>query len=427
MSKTACVILAAGKGVRMGSEKSKVLHPLCGKPLLSYVIACARETNMNPIHTIIGHGAEKVKAAFSGENLKWVLQEKQMGTAHAISLAAPLLRDSSGTLVVLCGDAPLITAETLNKLVSLHEMNKDTAVTVLSGIVNSPNQYGRLIRNATGQLMAIIETSNATEEQLRINEINSGIYAFNPQKLFDAIKEVKPNSKNGEYYLPDVVSLLAKKGERVEVLVAQDATECLGINSREELAKANRIMEERIQKKLINQGVLIIDPSKTYIEADVNIGTDTVIFPFTVIRSGVKIGANCEVGPFSHLRTGTVLKDHAEVGNFTETKKTKIGEHSKAKHLSYLGDTIIGNNVNIGAGTITANYDGKSKHQTVIEDGASTGSGTVLVAPVKLGKDSVTGAGAVVTKGNDVPQGVTVAGVPAKPLGSKKPKHKRKK
>ena len=420
MSQVAGVILAAGKGTRMHSDEPKVLHQLCGEALLYYVISTMREAEIHQIYTVVGYAHEKVEASFKNEPVYWVYQGEQRGTGHAVSVTASFLGDFEGIVLVLYGDAPLITAETLKKLIQTHQTNKDTVATVLTTIVNNPNGYGRIIRNETGQVIAIVEDTEAKDEEKKIKEINSGIYAFNSQIVFDALKRIKPNPKNGEYQLTDVISLFVKKGERVEALIAPDANECLGINSRDELVNASRIMQERIQHRLMNQGVTIIDPAKTYIENNVTIGADTVIYPFTVIRSGVKIGRHCEVGPFSHLRKGTVLDDHAEVGNFTEAKQTKLGKHSKAKHLSYLGDAVIGDDVNIGAGTITANFDGEKKHKTVIEDGASTGSGTILIAPVKLGREAVTGAGAVVTKGDNVPKATTVVGIPAKPLKKKK-------
>lgn len=420
MSQVAGVILAAGKGTRMHSDEPKVLHHLCGEALLYYVISAVREAGINPVYAVVGYKREKVQETFKNENIYWVSQGEQRGTGHALSVTASLLAEFEGTVVVLCGDAPLITIETLKKLIETHEANKDTVATILTTVVNNPASYGRIVRNNTGQVVAIVEDKEAIEEEKKIREINSGTYAFNSQVVFDALKKVKPNPKNGEYQLTDVISLLVKRGERVEALMAPDTSECLGINSRDELINASRIMQERIQHNLMSQGVTIIDPTKTYIENNVTIGADTVIYPFTVIRSGVKIGRHCEVGPFSHLRKGTVLDDHAEVGNFTEAKQTKIGKHSKAKHLSYLGDAVIGDDVNIGAGTITANFDGEKKSKTIIEDGASTGSGTILIAPVKLGRDAVTGAGAVITKGNNVPKGTTVVGIPAKPLKKKR-------
>jgi bifunctional UDP-N-acetylglucosamine pyrophosphorylase/glucosamine-1-phosphate N-acetyltransferase len=424
MSQTAGVILAAGKGTRMNSDDPKVLHKICGQPLLYYVIEAAKEAEITPLYAVVGYGSDKVEKAFKKESVSWVLQSEQCGTGHALSVTSPSLAGFDGTLVVLCGDAPLITPETIRKLIKLHETNKDTVATILTTIVDDPASYGRIIRNETGQVIAIVENNLATPEEKKIKEINSGIYAFNARSVFDTLKKIKPNPKNGEYQLTDVISLFVRSGKRVEAFLINESSECLGINSREELINASKIMSKRIQDKLIKQGVTIIDPANTYIESDVSIGADTIIYPFTVINSGVKIGSHCEVGPFSHLRSGTILDDHAEIGNFTETKKTKVGKHSKAKHLSYLGDAMIGDNVNIGAGTITANFDGENKYKTIIEDGASTGSGTVLVAPVRMGKDSVTGAGAIVTKGNDIPDKATVVGVPAKQLKKKKSKSK---
>lgn len=446
MKQVSGVILAAGKGIRMRSDLPaprlppsltlrrtsrqaglpKVLHKVGGKPLLHYVITTAQACDISPLYAVIGYQADKVKKAFQNAGVSWVNQKDQRGTAHALSLTASRLANSKGILLVLCGDTPLITLSVLQGLIQTHK-NKNPACTVLTVLLNDPASYGRIVRTqhpsariGAGQVTKIVEAGDATADERKINEINSGIYAFNPQKVYAALKGIKPNPKKGEYYLTDVVSLLVKKGEQVEAYVAPESKDCLGVNSPEELVAANRLMQERIQRHLINQGVTILDPTNTYIETDVEIGQDTIIYPFTVVRSGVRVGKHCELGPFSHLREGTVLADYAEIGNFTEAKKTRMGQHSKAKHLSYLGDGIIGDDVNIGAGTILANFDGKKKHQTIIEDGASTGSGTVLIAPVKMGKNSVTGAGAVVSKGQDVPKGETVIGVPAKPLRKKK-------
>jgi bifunctional UDP-N-acetylglucosamine pyrophosphorylase/glucosamine-1-phosphate N-acetyltransferase len=419
--KLAVVILAAGKGTRMVSDKPKVLHQLCGKPLLYHVLEAAKELKPSAVYAVVGYQAEDVEEAFKSEDINWINQGEQRGTGHALLATESFLSDWPGRLMVLCGDAPLITDRTLNKLMENHAKSDDTAMTVLTTRIDNPTGYGRIVRDSDNNITGIVEESEAAPEQKQIKEINSGAYVFDPAKVFRALKKIKAHHKSGEYHLPDVINILAERKETIEsyLVSGEQAVECLGINSRTELLNASRIMQKRIMQEFIDKGISIIDPPNTYIEAGVDIGKDTVIYPFTVIRSGVTIGRHCEVGPFSHLRPGTVLDDHAEVGNFTETKKTHIGRHSKAKHLSYLGDADIGDEVNIGAGTITANYDGKSKHKTVIEDEAATGSGTILVAPVRMGKGAQTGAGAVVAKGKNVPDGVIVVGIPAQPIKKK--------
>lgn len=428
--KLAVVILAAGKGTRMVSDKPKVLHQLCGKPLLYHVLEATKQLKPSAVYVVVGYQAEEVEEVFKSEDLNWINQSKQRGTGHALLATESFLNDWEGLLLVLCGDVPLIKTRTLNKLIEIHQKSKeripsgvkDTAMTVLTTQVDNPSGYGRIVRDSDNNIIGIVEESEATAEQKRIKEINSGTYVFTPTKVFKALKKIKAHQKSGEYHLPDVINIMAERRERIQSysVSGEQAMECLGINSRTELLNASRIMQQRIIQGFSDDGVTIIDPPNTYIEAGVAIGKDTVIYPFTVIRAGVVVGRHCEVGPFSHLRSGTVLDDHAEVGNFTETKKTHIGRHSKAKHLSYLGDANIGDEVNIGAGTITANYDGKDKHKTVIEDEASTGSGTILVAPVKMGKGAQTGAGAVVARGKNVPDGVTVVGIPAQPIKKNK-------
>ena len=419
MKELAAIILAAGKGTRLVSEKPKVLHLLAGKPLLYYSLKLVWEVGANPCYVVVGYEADKVKEAFKNESVYWVDQGEQRGTGHALSVTASMLSDFDGDLLVLYGDTPVLTVNTLRELIKVHQQSPDTTATLLSFRMANPTGYGRIIRDEHNKVIRIVEENDATGEEKKITEINAGVYLFNPASIFNALKKIKPNSRDGEYQLTDTILFLAKKGERVQGYCSPDPEACPGINSREELVAVQRLMQQRIQEDLLKAGVTIIDPANTYIETDVVIGPDTTIYPFTVIRTGVKIGRHCEVGPFSHLRTGTVLEDYAEVGNFTEAKQTKLGRHSKAKHLSYLGDAVIGDDVNIGAGTITANFDGKNKYQTIIEDGASTGSGTILIAPMKLGKEAVTGAGAVVPKGTKVPDGTTVVGIPARPLKKK--------
>ncbi|MEK7466430.1 MAG: NTP transferase domain-containing protein [Planctomycetota bacterium] len=407
----AAVILAAGQGVRMKSDRAKVLHEVCGKTLLAHVLDAVRTLKPDPLIVVVGQGAEEVKAEFKGEKVTWVEQKERRGTGHALAQAEAALNGFTGRLFVLCGDAPLVRAETLE---ALGRAANGRVATVLTCEVEDASGYGRIIRGSKGDVTRIVEHRDATEEEREIREINSGGYAFDAPAVFDAVRQLKPANAQGEYYLTDVLPVMMKKG-RLGACVAEDPAEVLGVNSRRDLALATSKMRDRILRQHMDAGVTIVAPDLTFIECGVEIGADTVIEPFTVIRSGVKIGSHCEVGPFCQLRAGAVLEDHAEVGNFVEMKKSRLGSHSKAKHLSYLGDATIGARVNIGAGTITANYDGVNKHPTVIEDGASTGSHTVLVAPSTMKKGSKTGAGAVVTR-KTMAEGETWVGVPARPL-----------
>ncbi|MDI6733321.1 MAG: NTP transferase domain-containing protein [Planctomycetota bacterium] len=417
--KVAAVVLAAGKGTRMFSPYPKVLQEICGKPLLYYTFKTLKEIELEKVYVVIGYEAEKVKDAFKDEQVSWVRQNELKGTADALETTAQFLKDHKGSILVLSGDTPLINPTLLKGLIQVHQNSLKTAATVLTCSLDVAGSYGRIIRDKKGGLKGIVEAEECSEKQKKIKEINSGTYVFD-NKVFDALKKVKPNPSNGEYYLPKVIDVFAREGKKVKTLVAENPAECLGVNTTDELNTAAKIMRQRIIDGFQQKGVIITDPENTYIEEEVLIGKETIIYPFTVIHSGVLIGERCQVGPFSHLRKGTVLEDGAGVGNFTETKKTRLGRNSKAKHLSYLGDAIIGADVNIGAGTITANYDGVRKEQTVIEDGASTGSGTVLVAPVRMGRRSKTGAGAVVTKGYNVPEDATVVGIPAKPVSNRR-------
>jgi bifunctional UDP-N-acetylglucosamine pyrophosphorylase/glucosamine-1-phosphate N-acetyltransferase len=411
--KVKAVVLAAGKGVRMKSERAKVLHEVLGRPVLDYVLENLRGAGIDDLVVVVGHQAEEVRKMASG--CRFVEQSEQKGTGHALLQAEGALKGFEGDLVVATGDAPLIGPKTLARLLDEHRLN-GRAATFLSACLDDPTGYGRVVRDpATRKFLRFAEEADATPEERNLVEVNSGTYVFRAPEVFGALRELRPDNRKGELYLTDALSILLRKGGAVDACRSTNPDEIYGINSRRDLVAATNFLRWRILERHMDAGVTIVDPSTTFVEGDVEIGADTVIEPFTVIRSGVRIGRGCEVGPFCQLRSGTVLEDGAEVGNFVEVKKSRIGAHSKAKHLAYLGDATLGARVNIGAGTITANYDGRAKHATVVEDDVHVGSNTVLVAPVRLGKGSRTGAGAVVAKG-EVPAGATVVGVPARPL-----------
>ena len=410
-SDTAAIVLAAGKGVRMRSPLAKVLHKILGRPVVHYVLSALRSAGVSKLVAIVGHQEDEVRKAVGIAT--FVRQSEQKGTGHAVRCAEASLKGFAGDCFVLAGDAPLVKGDTLRLMLDAHRAEK-SACTVLTSCVDNPAGYGRIVRDKEGRFERIVEEADASEQQKFIQEVNSGTYVFSAPALFEALRDVKADNAKGEYYLTDVLAVLLGKGRRVSTYKAGDQSEVYGINSRQDLVVATNFLRWRVMDLHLSGGVTIVDPSTTYIEEDVAIGQDTVILPFSVIEHDVTVGSHCEIGPFAHLRPGTVLEDHAEIGNFVEVKKSRIGRHSKAKHLSYLGDATLGDHVNIGAGTITANYDGRNKHATVIGDGASTGSNTVLVAPVTLGKGAKTGAGTVVLAGRDVPAGATVVGVPAR-------------
>jgi bifunctional UDP-N-acetylglucosamine pyrophosphorylase / glucosamine-1-phosphate N-acetyltransferase len=430
------VILAAGQGTRMKSNMPKVLHRLSGKPLLEYVLRTARALSPASVTLILGHGADAVRSTVVDRpNIAWALQEPQLGTAHALQQAESHLAGRQGALVLLSGDVPLLTGGTLQRLVDTHQATGATA-TVVTAIVDRPYGYGRIVRSR-GRIARIVEERDASAQVRQIREINGGIYAFDLAPLFDALRGIASQNAQGEYYLTDLIAIYRRRKLRVETLVVDNPREIRGINSRTELAEVSRIVRQTKNEELMAAGVTIIDPATTYIDPDVEIGADTVIHPGVAIEGQSRIGAACEIhsnvrivdseigdkvivqnfcliigsriaasasiGPFAHLRPGTVIGESAKIGNFVELKKTTMGPGSKANHLAYLGDATIGAKVNVGAGTITCNYDGTAKHPTVIEDGAFIGSDTQLIAPVRIGKDAYVGAGSSITE--DVPAG----------------------
>ena len=442
------LILAAGLGTRMKSGRAKVLHELGGLPLITYVCRAAQSLGPKRIYVVVGHQAAEVEKAVNAEAgalAEFVNQTEQRGTGDAVIAAKAQLANSDSLVLVLPGDVPLIRAETLKALIDNHK-SSGAACSVLSVRLENPTGYGRIVRDENESFVRIVEQKDATPEEQKVKEINSGIYCFASRKLFAALARVKPANKQGEFYLTDVPEILLGDGEQVNVYLHGDAREVSGINTRAELAEfENLLRRNTIRKLMVEAGVTFLDPSRAYISAEARLGRDCVLHPDVCIegnsvigeaceiRSGTRITnsrlgnnvvvkdhcvivdseieSNCSVGPFAHLRMNTRLEEGSAVGNFVEVKKSRLGRGSKSMHLTYLGDATIGEKTNIGAGTITCNYDGKDKHQTIIEDDVRIGSDTMLVAPVKVGKGSVTAAGSVVTK--DVPPDTLVAGVPA--------------
>jgi bifunctional UDP-N-acetylglucosamine pyrophosphorylase / glucosamine-1-phosphate N-acetyltransferase len=448
------LILAAGLGTRMHSRTAKVLHQLGGRPLIAHVChtAAALVKEGRPVHIVVGHQAEEVRAAVIEElgegGAIFITQTEQRGTGDAVMAAHAALAEANSTLLVLSGDVPLMHHETLGALVHQHRTHRGrgAACSVLTVKLEDPTGYGRIVRNADGRFERIVEQKDATPEERQIKEINSGIYCFETRVLFGALARVQPANAQGEYYLTDVPGILRADGEDVSIFTHTDAREVSGINTRVELAEFERLLRLRTLRRLmLDSGVTIIDPAHTYVSPEAQIGHDTIIYPGVAIegrthigegceiRSGTRISNsrvgsgvrikdhsvivdsdiadNCSVGPFAHLRMNAQLEEQSAVGNFVEMKKSRLGRKSKAMHLTYLGDAEVGARTNIGAGTVTCNYDGVNKNPTVIEQDVKIGSDTMLVAPVTVGARSVTGAGSVVTR--DVPPDTLVAGVPA--------------
>ncbi|MEN8148845.1 MAG: NTP transferase domain-containing protein [Planctomycetota bacterium] len=426
----AVVILAAGQGKRMKSDLPKVVFDLAGWPLIRHVIEAVKPLKAARTIAVTGHGRKLVEKAIEGAGVKGagvetVLQREQKGTGHAVKCAEKALKGFDGDVMVLLGDVPLMRPALLRSLLTAHRRRK-AAATILTTLLHDPTGYGRILRDEKGEVRAIREEKDASPAERSVREINSGIMVFRSDLLWPALRRLRADNAQGEYYLTDVPGFLIERGEKVLGLEAPDPDDVSGINCLADLADLAWVARQRILEEHMERGVRVVDPSSVYVDRGVKIGAGTTIFPFTVITGDVVIGKGCEVGPFSHLRTGTRLKDGAQVGNFVETKKSVVGKGTKAKHLTYLGDAVIGEKTNIGCGTITANYDGVNKHRTTIGDRVHVGSGTVFVAPVTVGDDSTTGAGAIVPSGRDVPKGETVVGVPARILPSKKPGRKKR-
>ena len=430
------VVLAAGKGTRMKSGLPKVLHAAGGLPLIEHVLRTADTLSPTSIVIVVGHQAEAVRGALAGRpNLQFVLQEPQLGTGHALLQAGDALAGATGTVVLLSGDVPLLTPATLQALVSRH-VETGAAATVLTAMVADPAGYGRIERR-DGEISAIVEHKDASPEQRQIREVNSGIYAFDLQPLFGSLKQIGSANAQGEYYLPDLVRIYRDRGLTVETVRLDDPGEIFGVNSRKELAQIGQLLKMTRNDALMASGVTIVDPATAYIGPDVAIAPDTVIHPNVYLEGRTTIGSGCEIqcgvrivnstladnvfvnsycvitdshvasgaklGPFAHIRPDSHVGEDAHVGNFVELKKTTLGRGAKANHLAYLGDAVIGEKVNVGAGTITCNYDGKKKHQTTIEDGAFIGSDSQLIAPVTVGRGAYVAAGSSITE--NVPAG----------------------
>lgn len=406
------IILAAGKGTRMKSAVPKVLHPVCGKPIIQYVLDITKSVGSLKNYIVLGHKSDEVAEYLPKEAI--VVQQKQLlGTADAVKSVENKMKSYRGHVLILCGDTPLLNKSMIRELIRKHKKSNASA-TVLTTVVHDPQGYGRIIRDEGGNIVAIREEKDAAGFEKSIAEINVGVYCFKAQDLFKGLKSIQLNTKKKEFYLTDIFEYFTENGLKAATVETEHPEEGLGVNSRSDLAVAESIIRQRILKSIMQQGVTIIDPSTTYIDENVKIGTDTVIRPFTVIEKGSKIAANCSIGPFAHIRPGTKIDKNVVIGNFTEVSRSKIGQDTLVKHFSFLGDATLGKNVNIGAGTVTANYDGENKHNTKIGDQAFIGSDSVLIAPSKIGKKAVIGAGSVVTKGTNVADGGTYAGVPAK-------------
>jgi bifunctional UDP-N-acetylglucosamine pyrophosphorylase/glucosamine-1-phosphate N-acetyltransferase len=439
MQELGVVVLAAGQGTRMKSNLPKVLHPLGGRPLFLHVLRTAQRLNPNPVAIVIGHGAEAVRSAYAGNDVAWILQEQQRGTGHAVLCAKEAFKGFKGEVIILSGDVPFIREQTLLMLVA-HHRSRSAALTLLTAFLDEPKGYGRILRDDHGNVTGIVEEKDATLGERRIREVNAGVYVVSAPFVFAALSEIKNHNQQGEYYLPDIVAIGLAQRADIETVRVDDVREMLGINTREELAFMEKNLRQSINKKWMLAGVTFKDPDTTYIEDGVTIGKDTVIGPNTQLRGKTVVGERCQIdgsafltdaqigdevhlrfsvvmtgcrvangaiiGPFAHLRPGSNLGPNVHIGNFVETKEAKIGQGTKANHLTYLGDVTIGSEANIGAGTITCNYDGFHKYNTTIGDRVQVGSDTTLIAPVSLGDDVYVATASTVR--HDVPAGALV-------------------
>ncbi|ODT98933.1 MAG: UDP-N-acetylglucosamine pyrophosphorylase [Planctomycetes bacterium SCN 63-9] len=410
------IILAAGHGKRMKSDKAKVLHEVCGRPMIRYVVDAARGAGARSIIVVVGYAADQVLDALRGEpDVHFATQTEQLGTGHAVKVCHPLLADYTGPVLILVGDEPLLRPEPLADL--LKRQKTDQAACLLgTAVVDDPAGFGRILRDSAGRFLRIVEERDCTPEERAIREVNPSCYVFELPTLWEALDKVGTGNAQGEYYLTDAPALLHEMGRKVVALDVLAADDILGVNTRQHLAQAGAIMQARIQNHWMTEGVTIVDPRNTYIDGQARIGLDTVIYPFSVLSGAVTIGNRCQIGPLAHLRDGTVLDDGVTVGAFVEIKNSHLETGAIVRHLAYLGDADIGRDVNIGATAVTANFDGTSKHPIMIGDNAKIGAGAILIAPVNVGKQAEVGANAVVPRNRDVADGDTVVGVPARPL-----------
>ena len=433
MDRLAVVVLAAGKGTRMKSELPKVLHKVCGKAMIEHILSAAQDLNPEISIVVVGYKGEAVKAELKDLAVDFAYQKQQLGTGHAVMQVEEFLADFRGSVLVLCGDTPLLTAKTLSNLVEKQQQQGVAAV--LTTEVDDPSWYGRIVRDSSGNLVKIVEEEDATPKERQIKEINTGTYCFDSRYLFKALQEIEADNAQGEYYLTDVIEVLTYEGEAVAAELTIDSAETLGVNTKRHLAKAEKRLRNRVCNKHLAAGVTIMDPENTFVDSEVEIGQDTVIYPYTIIEGETRIGSNCiigpysriidsqlatgvevqnsvikkakvgaevQIGPFAYLRPGTELESEVKIGDFVEVKKSFIGRGSKVPHLSYVGDATIGEKVNLGAGTIIVNYDGVVKHPTNIEDEAFIGCNSNLIAPLTVGKGAYVGAGSTINE--DVPE-----------------------
>lgn len=434
MSLTYAVVLAAGQGTRMKSKRHKVLHPVCGKPMVEHVLASLDQAGISRTLVVIGNLAEQVKETL-GEQVEYVYQLEQLGTGHAVMQAVPKLTGFTGVTLVCYGDTPLISPGTIQDMLKTHR-EKGASATVLTAVVEQPFGYGRIIRDSDGSVLRIVEEKDATPEEKTITEVNSGTYCFDNEALLQALEQIDNHNAQGEYYLTDCLDIIRRQGLRVEAYTVSDSDEILGVNDRAQLAVVDEILRKRIRLQHMKNGVSMIDPNSVYIDTDVEIGADTILYPGTFLQADTKIGCQCEIGPnvqisrstvgdsthikqavlleakvgncvtigpFSYLRPGTLIEDGVKVGDFVEIKNSTIGTGSKVPHLAYVGDADIGSHTNIGCGVITVNYDGAKKHRTVVGDHSFIGSNSNLVAPVTVGDHAYVAAGSTIT--DHVPSG----------------------
>jgi bifunctional UDP-N-acetylglucosamine pyrophosphorylase / glucosamine-1-phosphate N-acetyltransferase len=429
-----CIILAAGEGKRFKSTRPKPLHAICGSPLIDHVLSSVTTLGCDRAVVIVGAGREQVEAHLAGRGVETAVQDRQLGTGHATSCAREAFADHSGPVLVTYADVPLIRPETLGALIAQHRAS-GAAATILTAMYDDPTGYGRIVRDADGGVSAIVEHRDADEATRAIHEINSGICVFGAPLLFAELETLAPNNDQGEYYLTDVIGRLVARGLHVGAMVISDREEIMGVNDRRQLAEAEAVLRDRIRRRLMADGVTLVDPAATYIDAAVRIGPDTTVWPGTFILGETTIGRDCEIGghvlierarigdgaeiqhgsvlrdcvlgdsvsigPFSHLRTGSEVGDQSRIGSYAELVRTTIGRRTKDQHFGYLGDSVVGDDVNIGAGTVTCNYDGANKNRTVIGDGAFIGSNSTIIPPVEIGAGAYVAAGSTIT--HDVP------------------------